>query len=289
MEYKVNEQYKDRLFCFIFGNEKYKKYALSLYNALNGVNYQNANELEIVTLKDVIYIRMHNDVAVMLSGDLEVWEHQSTVNPNMPLRGMMYFARLYERYLVVNRLNRYASTQIMIPTPKYTVFYNGEETYPAKEEIYLSDAFLNEDKSGKYEWTATVINLNHGDNRKRLKGCEILWEYMDFVLRVRKLGKKKEKVSAVDEAVREQIQCGGELAEILLEHRAEVVDMLLTEFNEEEFISAMQEVGMKKGREEGLIEGARRLIRKGKLDLVDIADSLDLPLETIERLAKDEI
>lgn len=289
MEYKVNEQYKDRLFCFIFGNEKYKKYALSLYNALNGVNYQNANELEIVTLKDVIYIRMHNDVAVMLSGDLEVWEHQSTVNPNMPLRGMMYFARLYERYLVVNRLNRYASTQIMIPTPKYTVFYNGEETYPAKEGIYLSDAFLNEDKSGKYEWTATVINLNHGDNRKRLKGCEILWEYMDFVLRVRKLGKKKEKVSAVDEAVREQIQCGGELAEILLEHRAEVVDMLLTEFNEEEFISAMQEVGMKKGREEGLIEGARRLIRKGKLDLVDIADSLDLPLETIERLAKDEI
>lgn len=180
-EYKINDQYKDRLFCFLFGNEKYKKYALSLYNALNEVNYQNENELEIVTLKDIIYIRMHNDVSVMLSGNLELWEHQSTVNLNMPLRGLMYFAHLYEKYLVVNRFNRYQSTRIMIPTPKYVVFYNGKEMRPAVEEMRLSDAFMNEDHSGKYEWTATVLNLNHEDNKKLLRNCGMLREYTNFI------------------------------------------------------------------------------------------------------------
>jgi len=240
-----------------------------------------------VTLKDVIYIRMHNDVAVMLFGNLELWEHQSTVNPNMPLRGLMYFARLYERYLTVNKLSRYQSSQIMIPTPRYTVFYNGEAVRPAKEEQHLSDAFLNEDGSGKYEWTATVINLNHGDNRGLLESCRMLKEYTDFVLRVRKLGKGREKVVAVDEAVREQIKCGGELAAILLEHRSEVVDMLLTEFNEEEFISVTHEEGRKEGIKEGIMESARRMVQKGKLGLGDIAETLDLPFETIKGIAEE--
>lgn len=255
-EYRINDQYKDRLFCFLFGNEKYKKYALSLYNALNEVNYQNENELEIVTLKDIIYIRMHNDVSVMLSGNLELWEHQSTVNLNMPLRGLMYFAHLYEKYLVVNRFNRYQSTRIMIPTPKYVVFYNGKEMRPAVEEMRLSDAFMNEDHSGKYEWTATVLNLNHEDNKKLLRNCGMLREYTDFVTRVRELGKVRGKEDAVDEAVKEQIRHGGELAEILLEHRSEVVEMLLTEFDEEAFVHAMRE----EGREEGLREGLKSLI-----------------------------
>ena len=106
MDYKLNTQYKDRLFCFLFGNERYKRYALSLYNALNGVNYRDESELEIVTIRDFLYIRMHNDVAVMLSGNLELWEHQSTVNPNMPVRGLMYFAQLYEKYITIVKRTR---------------------------------------------------------------------------------------------------------------------------------------------------------------------------------------
>ncbi|MDE7210812.1 MAG: hypothetical protein K2O03_05125, partial [Lachnospiraceae bacterium] len=115
MEYKIHSGYKDRLFCFLFGNEKYKKNALSLYNALNGVDYNDEEELEIVTLKDVIYIRMRNDVAVLLSGNMELWEHQSTVNPNMPIRGLMYFARLYEKYIATGHYNLYRNSRIALP------------------------------------------------------------------------------------------------------------------------------------------------------------------------------
>ena len=209
MEYKINGQYKDRLFCFLFGNEKYKKYVLSLYNALNDVNYQNEKELEIVTIKDFIYIRMHNDVAVMLSGNLELWEHQSTVNPNMPVRGLMYFAQLYEKYIKMNHYNLYRNTQIMLPTPKYVVFYNGKEKRPAKEKLRLSDAFLNEDKSGEFEWTATVINLNHKDNRKLLEKCKILQEYTEFVVSIQELRNHMGEIEAVDKAVVECIEREG--------------------------------------------------------------------------------
>ena len=276
MDYKVNTQYKDRLFCFLFGNEKYKKHALSLYNALNNVNYENEDELEIMTLKDVIYIRMRNDVAVMISGTLELWEHQSTVNPNMPIRGLMYFARLYERYIVTGHHNLYRNTLIMLPTPKYIVFYNGKEERPAVEKLRLSRAFCNADPSGDFEWTATVMNLNHGDNAKMLGKCELLQEYTGFVEDIRKYSKEMDEAGAVDLAVTECIRQGGELAGILLEHRAEVVDMLLTEFDEEAFVRDIREEGrqegiregIREGRQEGMREGIREGMREGLQSLV---------------------
>ena len=283
MDYKVNTQYKDRLFCFLFGNEKNKKYALSLYNALNGVNYQDEDELEIVTIRDFIYIRMHNDVAVMLSGNLELWEHQSTVNPNMPVRGLMYFAQLYEKYIKVGHYSLYRNTQIMLPTPKYVVFYNGEEKRPPMEKLRLSDAFCNEDTSGEFEWTATVVNLNHENNRELLGKCGMLWEYMDLVVGIRTLRGSMGEAEAVDKAVLECIERKGELAEILLEHRAEVVGMLLAEFDAEAYERDIRE----EGRMEAQKANVRRMLQKGKLSLCDIAESLDLPLEMVEGIASD--
>ena len=190
MDFRTNTQHKDRLFCFLFGNEKYKKNTLALYNAVNRTGYSDENELELVTLKDVIYIRMHNDVSLLLSGDLSLYEHQSTPNPNMPIRGLMYFAHLYDKYITVNRLNIYGSSRVMLPTPKYVVFYNGVQQRPAEERLRLSDAFMNEDTSGGFEWTATVINLNHPDNQGLLGRCEILKEYTKFVDAVRKYQKE---------------------------------------------------------------------------------------------------
>ncbi len=263
MEYKINLQYKDRLFCFLFGNEKYKKYALSLYNALNGVDYQDESELEIVTIRDFIYIRMHNDVAVMLSGNLELWEHQSTVNPNMPIRGLLYFAQLYEKYIATRRYSLYRNMRIMLPTPKYIVFYNGNAKRPALEKLRLSEAFCNEDKSGEFEWTATVVNLNHSDNKKLLGKCTILQEYTDLVVSIRELRKNMVESEAVDRAVVECIEQNGELAQILLEHRSEVVNMLLAEFDEEAFIRDIHAEGLAEGLEKGMEKGLEEGLEKG--------------------------
>ncbi|MDE7210560.1 MAG: hypothetical protein K2O03_03845, partial [Lachnospiraceae bacterium] len=147
MNYKTNPKYKDRLFCFLFGNEKYKKNALSLYNALNGTHYSNEDDLELTTLNDVIYIRMRNDVSFLISDNMSLFEQQSTFNPNMPIRGFMYFARLYDKYISERHFNIYGCKQIGLPTPKYVVFYNGRDKRPAMEKLRLSDAFLQPDTS----------------------------------------------------------------------------------------------------------------------------------------------
>ena len=87
----VNKKYKDRLFCLLFGNEEYKDNVLSLYNALCHTSHTPTEEIQINTIDDVIYIKMKNDVSILLDSFLYLWEQQSTFNPIMPIRGCMYF------------------------------------------------------------------------------------------------------------------------------------------------------------------------------------------------------
>ena len=56
----VNRKYKDRLFRLVFED---KRDLLDLYNAVNGSNYQNPDELMITTLEDAIYLGMKNDLS----------------------------------------------------------------------------------------------------------------------------------------------------------------------------------------------------------------------------------
>ena len=97
-ENKAAKDHKDRLFRFIFGSEERKEYTLSLYNALNGSDYTDTDDLTITTLEDVIYINVKNDVSFLLKEVMNLYEHQSTWNPNMPLRGLIYFGKLYSAY-----------------------------------------------------------------------------------------------------------------------------------------------------------------------------------------------
>jgi len=90
----INVKYKDRLFRLLFGREENKEAILSLYNALNNSDYKDVSELELYTIEDVIYIKMKNDVAFILESYLSLWEQQSTYNPNMPVRGLMYYAKM---------------------------------------------------------------------------------------------------------------------------------------------------------------------------------------------------
>lgn len=119
---KANPRYKDSLFRKIFGENKTN--ALSLYNAINNSNYTDENELEYTTLDDVIYIKIKNDVSFLVGTSLNLYEHQSSYNPNMPLRGFLYFADLY-RQIIKDNERIYSQQIVRIPNPKYIVFYNG--------------------------------------------------------------------------------------------------------------------------------------------------------------------
>ena len=101
----INRKHKDRLFRLVFQK---KEDLLSLYNAVNGSSYKNADELEITTLDDVIYMGMKNDISFMIGSVLNLWEHQSTLNPNLPLRGLLYFSSLYRKYVEQNGINIYS-------------------------------------------------------------------------------------------------------------------------------------------------------------------------------------
>lgn len=246
-------QMKDRLFRFRFGTEAYKEDMLSLYNALNGTAYGNAEELSITTIEDVIYVSMKNDVSILLDGNLSLWEQQSTLNPNMPVRGLMYFGNLYEQYIKANKLNIYGAKLQKIPTPRYIVFYNGTDNSEAVVQLKLSDAFIHESKSG-FEWTATVYNLNRGKNDKLLEQCRPLSDYMELINRIRDNQKSGMDIRLAVDAAVDSCIADGIMAEFLIKHKAEVMSMCLTEFDEEVFVEGMKEEGRIQATAENILE-----------------------------------
>ncbi len=272
VKYKANERYKDNLFRFIFGREENKQNLLDLYNALNNSNYKNKDDLEINTLDNVIYMRMKNDVSFVLDNQMVLLEHQSRYNPNMPLRGFLYFAKLYETKLAteMNLKNIYYPKLIKIPTPQYIVLYNGTDRKIGESiTLKLSDAFEDKNKPDGYEWTAKMININTGKNKELLLKCKILGEYSSFVNCVRKYSKIHDDFTiAVDKAVEECIE-NGILKDLLLKYSAEVKNMLLTEFDEEKdwaiiakgYKEIGYEEGIEDGKKEGKIEGIRNIIK----------------------------
>lgn len=286
----INKKYKDRVFRLLFADEKNKSNTLALYNALNNSSYTDENDLEITTIEDAIYIKMKNDLSFIIADRMNLYEQQSTHNPNMPLRGYLYFSSLYEKYLKTHELNIHLKKLVKIPTPKYVVFYNGIDKRPALEKLRLSDAFQIPDDSGEFEWTATVINLNHEDNRELLSRCKPLCDYTSLISKIQKYHETMPIEDAVDEAVEECIGANI-LRDFLIAHRSEVKAMYLAEFDEASFKKGAREEGLEEGRIEGRIEGRTELlstqirakILKGKpLDV--IADELEETPDSIREL-----
>ena len=252
---KINRKYKDRLFRFVFRD---KKDLLELYNAINGTDYQNTEELEINTLEDVLYLGMKNDLSFLLCSSMNLYEHQSTWNENMPLRGLFYFAELYQRYLEENgyRLTG-IGRRLPLPFPRYVVFYNGTKEEPDQTQLLLSDSFQGQ-KNGlpSLECRAVVLNINYGHNQAIMERCRRLKEYSEFVEEIRRnlrVGMRLE--DAVEQGI-EACMKRGILADILSKSKMEVRKMLLTEYDEK----AEREYLRKEAIELGLQQGIRVFI-----------------------------
>ena len=87
---EVKWTYKDSVFVTIFHD---KAKLIELYNALFDTNYDENTPIDIVTIKDVLFRTLKNDVAFVLGGRFVVLvEHQSSINENMPLRDLMYIS-----------------------------------------------------------------------------------------------------------------------------------------------------------------------------------------------------
>ena len=281
----VNREHKDRLFISLFGSAERKENTLELYNAVNGSHYDNPDDITIYTIEDALYMTMKNDVAFLISCHMNLYEHQSTPNPNMPVRGLLYLAKLYDKYIETQELNIYGRERMKLPTPRFVVFYNGTEERPEKEILRLTDLFEKKEESC-VEVTATVFNVNAGKNDALMEQSKTLREYAQLVALIREKRKRMPLKEAADEAVTECIKAGI-LTDYLLARKAEVYDMLLTEYDEEKVHRMFFRDGERKGREEGaslsIIRQVQRKLAKG-CDAEQIADALEEKPEAIEEI-----
>lgn len=262
----VNQKHKDRLFRFIFQN---KKDLLELYNAVNGTDYQDPEELIITTLEDALFLGVKNDLSFIIGDSLNLYEHQSSWNANMPLRGLFYFASLYQQFVEQNGYNLYGSRQIELPLPQYLVFYNGDRTEPDQQELTLAEAFRKTDREQipSVDCRVRVLNINQGHNRELMEKCRRLWEYAEFIGQVKSNLKKGMHIRDAVKTSMNDCRDRGILVDILSRCQTEVLTMLLTEYDEkktreylrkeawETGLEAGKKAGKKAGREEGIKEG----------------------------------
>lgn len=242
---KKQRNYKDRLFRMVFQE---KKELLSLYNAVNGTAYDNPEELIINTLDNAIYMNMKNDVSFIISSWLSLYEHQSTYNPNIPLRDLGYVADLYS--VLTNDRNMYGRTLVKIPVPQFVVFYNGIEEQPERQIMKLSDAFEIPEENPNLELKVLALNINSGYNEELLDKCKTLKEYMQYVDRVRTFAKEMKLEKAVEQAINECIN-NDILAEFLRNYKAEAMSVSIYEYDEEKHMQQVYAEGEQNGEQKG--------------------------------------
>lgn len=269
-----NARYKDRLFNYLFGSEENKVWTLSLYNAVNESSHSDPSEIEITTIKEIMYLGMRNDVSFLISNEMNLYEQQSSFNPNMPLRLLQYAGHLYEKYINQLGMNKYGDAQIMLPVPRLVVFYNGIRNEPDQKMLKLSDAFPASVESD-IAVSVRMLNVNYGRNKRLLDTCRPLAEYAWLVheVRVRNVTKdEKGASSAIDQAI-SSMPNEFIIKPFLVVHRAEVKGMLLTEYNEAEAMEMFERDGDRKRA----LKDIRSLMETLELTARQAMDALKIP------------
>ena len=268
----ANRQYKDTVFRMLFSE---KENLLSLYNAVTGSHYQNAEALKIVTLENAIYMGMKNDLAFMLETNIYLYEHQSTINPNIPLRDLIYIGIEYQQYL--NDKSLYSSKLQKIPAPKFMVFYNGTDDVEDRMELKLSSAYEHLAGEPDLELKVLMLNVNEGHNKDLMEQCQTLKEYAIYVARVRKYASELNLNDAVERAITECIK-EGILVEFLRKNRSEVKMVSILEYDKEweekKLRKAEYEAGKEDGRNEGIEIGKNEGIEIGKNEGIKIGKEI---------------
>ena len=278
----ANRKFKDTVFRMLFSG---KEALLSLYNAVNNSHYTDSGALEIVTLENAIYMGMKNDLAFILDMNLYLYEHQSTMNPNIPLRDLFYISAEYQK--LVDKKSLYSSALQKIPNPHFIVFYNGSTLIDDCYTSRLSDAFYHTTDNPSLELIVTTFNVNAGHNTKLMSHCQILKEYSIYVAKVRSFAEQMPLDDAVQKAVTECIQ-ENILADFLRKNQAEVIAMSIFEYDkveeEKKLRKAEFDAGVEQGLKQASTDTALRLLKTGKFDAKEIAKLCNLSIEEVNQL-----
>lgn len=276
----VNRQYKSRIFEMLYED---KKELLDLYNAINGTQYSDPAVLEINTLKNAIYMSMHNDVSFVIGSVVSLYEHQSTFSPNLSLRFLFYIADGYSA--MTRNMNLYGRGLINLPVPKFIIFYNGVEERPEREELTLSSLYERNTRArveADLELKATLLNINSGYNEKLKNICKYLGDYCEYTRRVREYVKEMPIELAVDKAIDECIK-EDILSDFLLRNKMEARKMSIYEYDEEKHMRMEREASFAEGQRALLLQKIEKKLAKGKT-VAQIAEDLEESEEKIREL-----
>ena len=300
-----NRSHKDSLFVDYFSKDReWKQHFLSLYNALHGTNLQVADTtLERVNIDQVLYKSYYNDIAVLVDGQFILMiEHQSTVNPNMPLRLLEYIARIYGN--TVDSRAKFSRHLVPLARPEFIVFYTGNQKLPPESYLYLSDSFPNQPPNADLtlELKVKVCTIRSEHPSPVVHSCPDLEQYVQFLELVEeaKAADRTEPLKwAIQEAVHRNIlrdyleRKGGEILSILMTEYDYATDMAVQkeEAYEDGLFAGREEgisIGLERGAYQKALETARSLLAYGDAP-EKVALCTGLPLELVQQLAQETV
>ena len=284
----ANRMYKSRIFAMLFSD---RNELLKLYNAINGTSYDDPDLLQVNTLENAVYMSMQNDVSFIIDMRLNLYEHQSTYSPNLPVRYLLYVADVYSDY--TKDMNLYGTKAVKLPTPRFVIFYNGQAEQPDRKELKLSELFSIPDADPSLELKAVMLNINKGHNRKLMETCRTLQDYAEYTFRVREYAAEMPLDLAVEQAITECIS-EGILADFLRKNRAEAKKVSIYEYDEERHRRQTREEGMEEGYANGFSQGIEQgitqtvinLLKSGLLTDIQIREITGLDQEQLDELKK---
>ncbi len=278
-----NREYKSDAFSMLMED---KRNALEVYNALNGTNYEDEELIEFVKLKQGVSLTIRNDASFIVDSSINFYEHQSTYNPNMPLRHLLYFTNHLEEWIKSTNKDIYGTKQIKIPTPHFVVLYNGERNRPEIEIMKLSQAFEKEKSNPQIELTCAVYNINPNFNNELKRKSKTIDGYCYFVERTRENHEAGYGVgNAVDLAIRDCIE-NHILEEFFRSRGDEVRKVTELDFTWERREELIRIEEREEGRAEGKAEGIINLMSNMNCSVDAAMDMLGISPEERELCKK---
>jgi hypothetical protein len=200
---------------------------------------------------------------------MNLYEHQSTYNPNIPLRNLIYFVMLIQK--IVRSRDLYGRRLIRIPTPHFVVFYNGVEERPEVEELLLSSSYFHTEEHPELELKCTVYNINPGYNEELIQRCGVLKGYRYFVERARFYTTQYNNLTrAIEEAIDDCIW-NHVLEDFFREHRTEVIKVEPLDYTWERREVLIRQEEFEEGQKAGVQTGLAALVNSLKKLLPDFA------------------
>ncbi len=241
--------------------------------ALEGESFGPETKVELTTLEDVLYSDRKNDLSFLIEDHFVILiEHQSTSNPNLPLRDLIYIARTLEK--MMESLPIYGETLQKIPVPEFYVLYTGEGKWEQKI-LRLSESFNCRAPENSVEPVVKVINLGYNEKNEVLKRSETLAGYSRLLHYIKEgKGQGKNLQESIDDAVKRCMK-EGVLRDFLKKNSQEVGNMLFDEVSWEEVIAYRAEEARKKGYDEAVDQSIRILIKSHREENIPKERTID--------------